>query len=265
MTPAASGVVTLLTDFGLTDPYVGIMKGVILSLNRAASIIDVCHGVPPQNVELGALWLSHSFRWFPRGSVHVAVVDPGVGSARAALAATADGHFFVAPDNGLLSSVEAQSSAFEARRIDLERLGLATPSRTFHGRDVFARVAALLSSGEKGLIELGAPHALTKLDAAAPADDGSTATGRVLAVDHFGNLITNLPGTWLQRPGAELEIGRQRLRVVGTYSDAREGECVALASSFGLVEVAARNADASALLGLRASAPLVLRSEGARV
>jgi S-adenosylmethionine hydrolase len=159
--------------------------------------------------------------------------------------------------------VAAESSDFEARRIDLERLGVPTPSRTFHGRDVFARVAALLSSGEKSLAELGAPQVLAKLHARAPVDDGTTATGRVLAVDHFGNLITNLPGVWLERPRAELEIGRQRVRVVGTYSEARDGECVALASSFGLVEVAARNADASALLGLGPNAELVLSSKGA--
>jgi S-adenosyl-L-methionine hydrolase (adenosine-forming) len=258
------GLVTLLTDFGLDDPYVGIMKGVMLSIERRLTLVDVCHGVPPQNVAVGALWLSHAFGWFPAGSVHLAVVDPGVGSERRALAARSGGHAFVAPDNGSLSRVALADPRFEARRIDAESLGIEVSSRTFHGRDVFAKVAALWASKQLRFEQLGPvvddPVMLT---AEAPSDDGTNATGRVIAVDRFGNLITDLPGPLLERTGAVLEVAGHYLRRVGTYAEAREGECVALVSSFGLVEVAARDRSAAEVLGTSSGARVALRSEQA--
>lgn len=257
-----SGIVTLLTDFGSDDPYVGIMKGVVLSEHRGATIIDVCHGVPPQNVALGALWLAQAFAWFPPGSVHVAVVDPGVGSERAALVARASGHLFVAPDNGLLTHVTRAHTDFEARRLELERLGLVPQSRTFHGRDVFARVAGRLAAGRRRFDELGAIHAPVSFDVIPPRDDGERGSGRVLAVDHFGNLITDLPGAWLERGDRSVLIGGRRLRRVATYSEAAEGECVALTSSFGLIEVAARNQSAARLLGAGEGTPVGLVTGG---
>ena len=259
----ASGIVTLLTDFGTDDPYVGIMKGVVLSLHRDATLVDLCHGIPAQGVAIGAFWLAQAYPWFPAGTVHLAVVDPGVGSARAGLVARANGHFFVAPDNGLLSRVAADGRGFEARRIDPGALGFSPPSRTFHGRDVFARVAALLSLNAEIFDELGPPHGIAKLALEPPLDEGTRARGRVLAVDRFGNLLTDLPGTWLERPRARVELGGHSLRAVGTYAEAGEGECVALTSSFGLIEVAARNSSAAALLGVGANAPVLLQSEGA--
>jgi S-adenosylmethionine hydrolase len=262
MTQGASGIVTLLTDFGADDPYVGIMKGVVLSLHRGATVIDLCHGVPPHQIELGALWLAHGFRWFPAGTVHLAVVDPGVGSARAALAARAGGHFFVGPDNGLLSRVARETENFEARRLDPEALGFPVPSRTFHGRDVFARVAALLAADAGRFDALGPAHTPAQLALAPPFDDGLSARGRVLAVDHFGNLITDLPGAWLERPHARVELGGRSFRPVGTYAEAGAGETVALTSSFGLVELAMRNESAAASLGVGPGAVVLLRSEG---
>jgi S-adenosyl-L-methionine hydrolase (adenosine-forming) len=262
MTQAASGIVTLLTDFGADDPYVGIMKGVVLSLHRGATLIDLCHGVPPQHVELGALWLAHGFGWFPAGTVHLAVVDPGVGSARAALAARAGGHFFVGPDNGLLSRVASETEDFEARRLDAAALGFPTPSRTFHGRDVFARVAALLAADARCFDALGPTHTPARLALSPPFDDGRSARGRVLAVDRFGNLITDLPGSWLERPHARVELDGKRFRPVGTYAEAGEGESIALTSSFGLVELAVRNGSAAASLGLGPGAVVLLLSEG---
>ena len=260
MTGAAPGIVTLLSDFGTDDPYVGIMKGVVLSEHPAATLVDVSHGVPAQNVAVGALYLEHSFVWFPQGSVHLAVVDPGVGSQRAALIARAGGHYFVAPDNGLLSRVAAQSPDFEARRAEPATLGLAVRSRTFHGRDVFARLAARLARFPERFAELGAPHLAASLSLEPLVDDGVTARGRVLAVDHFGNLITDLPSRCIERPGARIELGGRSLRIVGTYSEADAGECVALTSSFGLVEVAVRNGSAALVLGLGMGAEVVSRS-----
>ncbi len=258
------GIVTLLTDFGLDDPYVGIMKGVMLSIERRLTLVDVCHGVPPQNVAVGALWLSHAFGWFPPESVHLAVVDPGVGSERRALGVRASGHAFVAPDNGLLSRLALASPAFEARQIDARRLGLELPSRTFHGRDLFAKVAALWASKQLRFEELGpVVDDPVMLSAERPSDDGANAEGRVIAVDRFGNLITDLPGKLLERAGAVLELEGRRLRRVGTYAEAREGECVALVSSFGLVEVAARNQSAAVLLGAGPGARVAQRSEPA--
>lgn len=259
-----AGIVTLLSDFGLDDPYVGIMKGVMLSIDPRLTLVDVCHAVPPQDVALGALWLSHAFGWFPPGSVHLAVVDPGVGSARRALGVRAGGHAFVAPDNGLLSRVAHGAPRFEARRIDAPSLGLEVSSRTFHGRDVFAKVAALWASKQLRFEQLGpVVDDPVMLIAEAPTDDGTHATGRVIAVDRFGNLITDLPGQLLSRPGAALEIAGRRLRPVGTYAEAHEGECVALVSSFGLVEVAARNRSAAELLGTCGGARVALHSEPA--
>jgi S-adenosyl-L-methionine hydrolase (adenosine-forming) len=258
------GIVTLLTDFGIDDPYVGIMKGVMLSIERRLTLVDVCHGVPPQNVAVGALWLFHAFGWFPAGSVHLAVVDPGVGSERRALAVRSGEHAFVAPDNGLLSRLALADERFEARRIDARSLGIEVPSRTFHGRDVFAKVAALWASKQLRFEQLGPivddPVMLTTEP---PRDGGGSAAGQVIAVDRFGNLITDLPGAWLERAGAVLEIAGQKLRPVGTYAEARDGECVALISSFGLVEVAARNRSAAEVLGTSSGAPVALRSEQA--
>ncbi|MDQ2644534.1 MAG: SAM-dependent chlorinase/fluorinase [Myxococcota bacterium] len=258
------GIVTLLTDFGLDDPYVGILKGVMLSIERRLTLVDVCHGVPPQNVAAGALWLAHAFSWFPPESVHLAVVDPGVGSERRALGVRASGHAFVAPDNGILSRVALSDPGFEARRIDAQKLGIEVPSRTFHGRDLFAKVAALWASKQLRFEELGpVVDDPVMLSAERPSDDGTNAEGRVLAVDRFGNLITDLPGAVLERAGAVLELQGRTLRRVATYAEAREGECVALVSSFGLVEVAARNQSAAVLLGVGPGARVAQRSEHA--
>ena len=259
-----SGIVTLLTDFGVDDPYVGIMKGVMLSVDRRLTLVDVCHGVPAQSVAVGALWLSQAFGWFPPGSVHLAVVDPGVGSERRALAARSGPHAFVAPDNGLLSRVALSNPGFEARRIDAAGLGIEIRSRTFHGRDLFAKVAALWASKQLRFEQLGPlVHDPLMLTAEVPSGDGAQLTGQVIAVDRFGNLITDLPGSLLERTGAAVELGGHTLRRVETYAEAHEGECVALVSSFGLVEVAARNQSAAELLGASSGTRVALRSEGA--
>jgi S-adenosylmethionine hydrolase len=259
MSGQPSGIITLLTDFGLDDPYVGIMKAVVLSAQRHLTIVDVCHGVPAQNVDVGALWLAHAFSWFPPGSVHVAVVDPGVGSERAALAARAGGHWFLAPDNGLLARVQKCSSDFEARRLEPAKLGVTLPSRTFHGRDLFAKVAASLAAGALAFEELGLVHAPRPLDVTVPMVTNDGAIGRVVAVDHYGNLITDLPEAWLA--GRSAWVKNRRLRTVGAYAEASPRECVVLVNSFGLLEIAARDESAAELLGIGAGERLLLRAE----
>jgi len=258
----ASGTVTLLTDFGLEDPFVGIMKGVMLREHSALRFIDVSHAVPPQDIRLGDLWLAQSYRWFAPGCVHLCVVDPGVGSDRAALAVRAGGHHFVAPDNGVLSSVLRAEPHAEARRIEPERLGIAEISRTFQGRDVFAPIAARLASDKLSFEAIGPLWQPVLLPEQPPSQTDDELSGRVIAVDHFGNLITNLPGRWLSPAHTRVELAGRALRVVASYSEAELGECVGLLSSFETLEIAQRNGHAARALGLARDAQVrVVRAE----
>jgi S-adenosylmethionine hydrolase len=246
----ASGLVTLLTDFGLSDPFVGIMHGVILSRFAGARIVDLAHGVAAQNVAEGAFWLSHSYRWFPTGTVHVAVVDPGVGTDRAALAIEADGHVFVAPDNGLCGEIAARTDAV-VHRIALDSVGLSEPSRTFHGRDVFAPVAAEIASGRLDVTQVG-PRA-TAVRPALPK-------GHVVSIDRFGNLITDIPRSDLSRFDRPIvRVAGRDVEVGGTYGDVPVGELVALVSSFETVEIAVRDGNASALIGVQRGESVSIR------
>jgi len=254
--PPGLGVITLLTDFGLADPFVGVMKGVIVSRFAEARIVDLCHGVAPQQIEEGAFWLERSFRWFPPGSVHVAVVDPGVGSVRRAIAVRAAGHYFVAPDNGILSG-PLWNEAAEVRALDLHSLGLPEPSRTFHGRDVFAPVAAELASGRVRFDALGNICRAERGALERCVVDDLGIQGKVMTVDRFGNLITNIEASLLdsfQPP--RVWVGGRACPVVQTYSDAAEEELVALVNAFSTLEVAVRNGNAAGYLGLGRGAPV---------
>ena len=186
---AKAGVVTLLTDFGLGDPFVGIMKGVMLRLAPGLELIDLSHGIPAQDVEAASFTLAHSFSWFAPGTVHVCVVDPGVGSARAAVAVRAHGYTFVGPDNGVFNALAEGDPHAAARRIEPAGLGLQLRSRTFHGRDLFAPVAALLASGRRQFEELGPVHELMQWSQQKPQRSEGGATGKVVLVDHFGNIV----------------------------------------------------------------------------
>ncbi|TAJ21048.1 MAG: hypothetical protein EPO68_05520 [Planctomycetota bacterium] len=248
-----SGVVTLLSDFGQQDTYVGVMKGVLLARACALrSIVDLTHAIPPQDVRAAAFHLAHSWRWFERGTVHVAVVDPGVGSARRGLAASAHGHWFLAPDNGLLGPVLAADPAARVHAIDAARHGFAQRSRTFHGRDVFAPVAAALADG-LALEETG-PRVddWQALSFPAPEVAAARIEAEILLADRFGNLITNADGALLgARPEAwSVEHGGLMIPVLGTYADAQGGALLCLVNSYGLVEIARRDGSAAAQLGL---------------
>ena len=249
MTKAA--IITLLTDFGTADGYVAEMKGVLLSAAREATIVDVSHEVPPQDIECARLALARYWRRFPTGTVHLVVVDPGVGTARAAIAVESDGRFLVGPDNGVLSPALLFAGA---RAVQLAVPATAAP--TFHGRDLFAPVAAALSSGAR-LDELGQPL-LAPVVRRTPeprrlADGGIQ--GEVITIDRFGNAITNCMSL---RPGA-LEVGARVLPVRRTYADAAPGEPVAIVGSSGLIEVAVREGSAARALGLSRGTPVVLR------
>lgn len=251
-----SRLITLLTDFGHRDPYVGIVKGVIASTERGLEVVDLTHGVAPQDVRSASFHLAHSWRWFPPGTVHVAVVDPGVGTARRILCARAEGHVFLAPDNGLLGPVLPAGA--EVRALDLERFSLPGRSRTFHGRDVFAPAAARIASGLPPE-ECGTPAAGWQ-DARFPEPERGdrTVRGEVLLADHFGNLITNVREGDLPGPpeGWTAHAGEQRARLVGAYAEAAPGELVALVDSFGYWELSEAAGSAAARLGLGRGSPV---------
>jgi S-adenosylmethionine hydrolase len=253
-------VVALLTDFGLDDPFVGIMKGVVLSRCPEATLIDLTHGILPQAVVEGAFWLERSVDWLPRGSIVVAVVDPGVGTARRPLVLEALGRIFVGPDNGLLSPLAARDPASAAYVIDSELLGLDVPSRTFHGRDVFAPVAAELAACRLSPSGVGprAEHFEAKPLPRATAK-GTVVTGKVVTVDRFGNLITCIERALLPTGPAVAEIGAARAVVRTAYGEAAPGELVAVVNAFDVLEVAVRDGSAARSLGVGRGAEVVVR------
>ncbi len=246
-----SGVVSLLTDFGERDPYVGIMKGVLLGIAPRSVIVDLTHGVAPQDVRAAAFFLAHSWRWFPAGSVHVAVVDPGVGSTRRILVAREADHAFVAPDNGLLTGVLSSGSFVGA--LDVERFSLVPRSTTFHGRDVLAPAAARIASG---LAPEQAGRQIAdwqRLDAPRPSREGAGWLARVVLADRFGNLVTDLTAAELEPRAARGWVARvadQEIPLAATYSEVESGAPLALLDSFGCWELAVRDGDAARRLGL---------------
>lgn len=241
-----TAIITLLTDFGSADGYVAAMKGVILSLSPQAMIVDVTHEVPPQDIAYGAYVLATVYRHFPPGTVHLAVVDPGVGSERAAVVVQAAGQTFVAPDNGLLSHVLAEGYD-AAVQLTEPRFWRPEPSRTFHGRDIFAPVAAHLSLGVP-LASLGKPAAeLVRLPLSEPQrrPDG-TWVSHIIHVDRFGNLITDMrpDPAWLEQL-AGAQVGSFVINaVVQTYADVPSGAPAILTGSGGFLEIAVRDGSA---------------------
>jgi S-adenosylmethionine hydrolase len=245
--PRRTRIVTLITDFGTADTYVGQMKGAVLARCPGARIVDVTHAIPRGDVLAAAFALLEAVGAFPRGSVHVCVVDPAVGTEQARLAVRAGGSYFLAPDNGLLHPATQGLGRFEARR-----LAAAGASATFHGRDVFAPAAAHLAAG-KAFARLG-PRAkgFAGLDWPRPERSERQARGEVIHVDRFGNLVTNLRPEEL--PASDLVFGICRRAIRGpsvTYGDVPRGELLVLVGSHGFLEVAAREDSAARKLRAR--------------
>lgn len=258
--------ITFTSDFGLTDPYVGIVHGVIASIAPTARVIDLTHGVPPQDVYAGALALYVACRWFPAGTIHLAVVDPGVGTPRRALLLRTADAWFVGPDNGLFGLVAPAAVLQGCWELTNRRYWLEAASATFHGRDIFGPAAAHLAAGVPPE-ELGAPAASPlevpdlRLQDVGPGET----TGRVIAADHFGNLITNVRASehWeqaLASGSVDAWLVDRPVQPARTYGEAPIGTLVLLAGSSGLLEVAVPNGSAAATTGLGPGAAVRVRA-----
>jgi len=259
-----SGVVTITTDFGHQGPFVATMKGRILTRLPRAQIIDVTHEVPVYWPAEAGFWLARAYEYFPPGTVHIAVVDPGVGTSRDIIAVQAGGHVFLAPDNGLLAPIITRAKEASVRRLDvpaaLARLELATPSATFHGRDIFAPVAAEIAAGRLAVDELGP---LTSDVVPSWVDEPTVSTeqvaGVVITIDHFGNLITNIEAGMIQRFAHPIvRTGGHSFPLRRTYGDVRPGDFLALINSFGVIELARAEQSAAEGLGLGRGAPVTV-------
>ncbi|MBE7559688.1 SAM-dependent chlorinase/fluorinase [bacterium] len=255
----AGPIITLLTDFGWSDNYVGVMKGVILSLCPEARLVDLTHGIPPQDVAAGAFLLERSVGWFPPRTVHLAVVDPGVGTKRRGLVALAGGQLFVAPDNGLLTHILAAHPQAEVFAIENSSLLPVKRSRTFHGRDVFAPIAAQLAVGLPPVSVGARAHEPVRLTLPACRREGRALLGCIVYVDHFGNLVSNVSGDALDAlgPPDRLRVsvaGRVVTRVMPHYEAVGVGESLAVVGGFDRLEISTRNGNAAESLGLSVGA-----------
>ena len=252
-------IITLLTDFGVSDEYAGVLKGVIYRINPQAKIVDLSHGIDPQDVVQAAFTLKAAFHFFPAGTIHTVIVDPGVGSERAIMAARFNGHLFLAPDNGLLSTLWEESIPDVLVRVENSSLFLKPVSRTFHGRDIFAPVAAHLSVG-KSLNELGPildSDKIVRLPSllSQQFSDGSIA-GRIIGIDRFGNLITNISQTQIKRLKEMSKSTRIRIRFGGytleglssSYVEVPPGRPLAIIGSRNYLEIAVNRGNAARLL-----------------
>lgn len=246
-------LLTLLSDFGWSDVYVGVMKGVIAQVNCSLTLVDLTHQIPPQNVAAARFCLMNAYSYFPDGTVHVAVVDPGVGSTRRAVAVEFAGGFLVGPDNGLFSGVLSQRPAVTVVELTNPDYWRTThPATTFHGRDIFAPVGAALASGIS-IHRLGrAIDPATLVQLAIPECDQSDigVAGFIQYVDHFGNLVTNIPATYVQELTWSVVTAGLTIPGCQTYSDMPVGHPLALIGSHGWVEIAINSGNAQSKLHL---------------
>lgn len=257
-------IVTLTTDFGTRDGYVGEMKGVVATRAPGARLVDVTHAVAAGDVRAGAWVLGRIWSRFPEETVHLAVVDPGVGGDRRAVAVQADGRWLVAPDNGLLSRAVPREGVEAARRLDPDRVALSPLSDTFHGRDLFAPAAARLAAGAApdGLGPALDPAELVRLESPEPRREEGWLVGRVRHVDRFGNLITDLPSGALPEDPV-VEIGDHTMRGLSrAFAAVAPGEPVLIRGSGGTLEVCVRDGRASEVLGQGRDARVRVRPAG---
>ena len=260
-------IITLITDFGLADPYVGTMKGVMVSINPLARLIDITHEVTGHDVLEAALILEASYRYFPEGTVHLVVVDPTVGSERRPILALTDRYAFVGPDNGVLSPALGDPTFQRCIELTARRYFLDEIGSTFHGRDIFAPVAAWLAKGVEpeafgeeidDYVQLPIPEATVGEEAV---------EGRIIYIDRFGNLVSNITPRMIE--ALQARTGRQKVaihiagrsigRILPSYDDGSTAEPGAVINSWGNLEIFVKRADASSLLGVRRGEPVVVR------
>ncbi len=257
-------IITLTTDYGTNDHLVGTLKGVILKINPEATIVDITHNVAPYDLLDGALAIGAAYAYFPPRTIHVVVVDPGVGTDRRPLLVSGENQYFIAPDNGVLSLVYEREQDIVVRHANVEHYYLQPLSKTFHGRDIFAPVAAWFSKGAQ-IASMGEEIADFKRFAMPrPKASDGVSKGVVMRVDAFGNLVTNfrsedLPETALQSGAVKFQVGSHPvIRLVDTFAQGREGEPVAYVGASGYIEVAVNKSNASRTLALGRGAPVVL-------
>jgi S-adenosylmethionine hydrolase len=263
-------LITLLTDFGSSDYFVGAMKGVILSINPDATIVDITHQIPPQDVEAGAFNLLSCYRNFPPGTIFLAVVDPGVGSSRRPIAIHCADRFFVGPDNGLFSWICEREHDWDAIHLLKEELFLKPISNTFHGRDIFAPTVAALSTGTAHAA-LGEPlDDIVRLASLEPTPTNEdTIEGRIIHIDHFGNCVTNFTRQTLQSRGVptawRITLNQAEIdSFPDFFADSTTDEAVAIIGSAGFIEICVRNGSAANLLNVQRGQSVQLRGSTLR-
>lgn len=244
-------IITLTSDFGMSDVYVGVMKGVIAQVNPTLTVIDITHDISPQNIAAARFCLMSAYSYFPNGTVHIAVVDPGVGSKRRGVAIEFAGGFLVGPDNGIFSGILSQNPPIAAVELTNPKYWRTpTPSTTFHGRDIFAPVGANLANGVH-FLELGElidSETLVQLPLTEPTEIDDGVLGYIQYVDRFGNLITNIPSDIVEGKIWLAEVAGFTISGKATYSDSHAGSLVALIGSHGWIEIAVTNGNAQAEL-----------------
>jgi len=259
-----NAIITLTTDYGLNDHLVGTLKGVILKINPEATIVDITHSVAPFDLLDGALSIGSAYAYFPARTIHVVVVDPGVGTERRPLLVTANNQYYVAPDNGVLSMIFEREEDTVVRHITAEHYYLQPVSKTFHGRDIFAPVAAWLSKGWQTASMGEEITDFKKFAMPKPKSADGVVKGIVMRVDAFGNLITNfrvedLPESALTNGELNLQVGTQAVsRMVPTFASGNAGEAVAYVGSSGFVEIAVNKGNASRTLSIGRGTAVVL-------
>lgn len=258
-----SGVITITTDFGHKGPFAAVMKGAILRRFPTARIIDLAHDIPAHWPPEAGFWISRSYRYFPAGTIHVAIVDPGVGTERDILIVEHDHHFFLAPDNGLLAGMLSDPDTVVVYRLCHDRLpgiGIVNPSLTFHGRDIFAPLAAEIAAGRIHAEQLGqridhwTPSWIEE-----PQVTPDRVTGMVITVDAFGNLISDIDETLLRQFKTPMaHVAGHSFALKATYGRVRPGEYLALVNSFGVLEIARAEGSAAEGLGSARGAPVIV-------
>ena len=254
-----NGIISLLTDFGDKDGFIGTMKGVIYGINPRATIVDITHQIPPQDVNSGAFVLKNCYHYFPKGTIHVAVVDPGVGSERKILLTVTPEHFFIAPDNHILKYIFYSQETIKVFEVFNKKYFLKTVSHTFHGRDIFAPVAAYLSTGIP-VDEFGREiQDYDKGDIALPQINRHKISGSIIYIDQFGNLITNIEEHRIKSRKISINLGTQTVNSLSnSYAEVETGEPLALIGSSGFLEIAIRNGNAQKAWNVNIGDPVII-------